>query len=82
LVRVLGVFGLRSAEDLGVAFVVAFIVCLVSAAAFLALGRKDLADQLATVAYYFLVAYFLVAGIASMLFSLVRGGRGGGSGGS
>jgi len=77
LVRVLSVFGLRSAEDLGVAFVVAFIVCLVSAAALLALGREDLADQLATVAYY-----FLVAGVASMLFSLVRGGRGGGSGGS
>jgi len=77
LVRVLGVFGLRSAEDLGVAFVVAFIVCLVSAAALLALGREDLADQLATVAYY-----FLVAGVASMLFSLVRGGKGGGSGGS
>lgn len=60
----------------GAPFVVAFIFVLVVAAVSLALGHEDLANDFATVAYY-----FLVIGVILQLVALaIEGRRSGGSG--
>ena len=54
-------------SNLGVVFIVAFMVMLTSAAIALALGSEVLANKLAEVAYY-----FLVIGVVAQLVNLVR----------
>lgn len=55
----------RTADRLGVALVVAFIVNLLAAAVFLALNMEDEANELAEIAYY-----FLVGGVLSQLIAV------------
>lgn len=63
------VFRVRSVEDLGIAFFVAFIINLVGAAVMLTMGMEDLAEQLSVLAYY-----LLVVGVALLIASLVKDG--------
>jgi len=59
-------------DRVSVTFTVAFIVMLVLAAVALALGQEGLANELAEVAYY-----FLVIAVVSQLIVLVREGNSG-----
>ncbi len=54
-------------SNLGIAFVVAFIIMLTSAAIALALGSEVLANKMAEVAYY-----FLLIGVVTQLIEVVK----------
>lgn len=54
-------------ENPGSPFIIAFMIVLVSAAIALALNVEELANELAEVAYY-----FLVVGVVLQLISVVR----------
>ncbi|MEM2352278.1 MAG: hypothetical protein QXT26_07710 [Thermoproteota archaeon] len=61
-------------ENLGAPFIIAFMALLLLSAAYFLLGVNEMADSLATVAYFMLVGGVLLQ-LASYMWGSQRGGK-------